>query len=421
MANYSYPKTGAEAEKTSLLGSLKKIPEQLFIPSPEEIARIRKLVLKKYNKCPTRYRDVKLKDVQDFAVYLFEDAEFLSVIKRDSKPGVPYVKYSHSSDNASLIKQHKHELRELLVDRIMLLCSDEPIPDDPREWLRRGFCDPFKIGVKGEPHPERKSSLELWRLIWALGIIDQGVERFFNHELNAQQIQNHRTIPSKAGLSFSKEYAIHLLQEISEMEDEAGAEARFADIGTWDLSLMQWLLDTEVDMRVELNECEGTRFERGMRRRHFFATRAIACFSDGTIVVQNDHRFQKSGRYTTTSGNSMMRVFLAMLLGALAKANGDDTIETTIQNAKEKYAKYGFRLKVYETEPKEFCSKILTPEGWYPADPSKLIINLLSNKPKTKGDALSLLVQFNNEMYLHPNVDKILEFIGSVGWATEIE
>jgi hypothetical protein len=164
------------------------------------------------------------------------------------------------------------------------------------------------------------------------------------------------------------------------------------------------------------------------RARAYCLSNSVFSLSDGTLIAQIESGIQKSGSYTTSSGNSRMRVVAAYLCGSTwARAMGDDCIEKCATRdwavIRDRYLAIGHRMKALEpcqARSFEFCSSVFSegttgqpiaePENW-----TRTFYRLLNQK---EGHA-DVLAQFMYEMRHSRHLQSCLEVLFRVGWYPE--
>lgn len=327
-------------------------------------------------------------------------------VNRDSKPGVPWTKLA--SDNELFIESHLPLIKRTVIDRLHLFV-DTPIEEiralSPQQLVEQGFCDPVRVFVKGEPHSTRKVEQERWRLISAISLCDQLVERLLCNDQNKLEIAEYETNPSAPGLGLSDDQQLAAFY-VRVMRIAGGGEFAEADVTGWDWSVQEWELAEEAEFRIELGSMNPVAAQC-MRARFICVANSVYALPDGSLVELLFAGVQLSGCFNTSSTNSRLRVFVAYLAGAMwAIAMGDDCVEDAVEQAREKYSALGHPLKMYVKKQTnfEFCSNIFSSEGAWPVDGTKTLYNLLEQKNITP----ELIYQFTAEMRNHPRREEYL-------------
>ena len=126
-----------------------------------------------------------------------------------------------------------------------------------------------------------------------------------------------------------------------------------------------------------------------------------------------------SGKYKTSSGNSRMRTKLAKLVGAdKTIAAGDDAVESFVEDAIEKYKRFGFKIKAYDLveDSFEFCSRIYSSKGSWPINVGKMVMNLIHNTPRNLFEFRMYMMGFENDLGSHPDFENIMQAVAEVGY-----
>jgi hypothetical protein len=297
---------------------------------------------------------------------------------------------------------------QLVLARLELLSTQSTEGLSSVDLVQQGFCDPVRVFVKGEPHPIRKEVTNRWRLIFAISIVDQIIERLLCTTQNKEEIKTWMDHPSAPGLGLSDDTQLDELYE-RVIETANGKPFAEADVSGWDWSVQEWELLHEAELRIKLGNFPLLS-ATCLRSRFYCVTRTVYAMPDGSLLELLSPGVQLSGCFNTSSTNSRLRVLAAYLVGAAwAIAMGDDCVEDFVADALERYAALGHPLKMYvlKTIEFEFCSNIFSKEGAWPVDGTKTLFRLLEQKNITP----ELLFQFRMEMRNHP---RKAEFLASV-------
>lgn len=294
-------------------------------------------------------------------------------LKNRASPGYPYMRWAGT--NAELISTLGKPWLFSMVKERLLRVARAP-PEAFSEWsaarrVASGLCDPIRVFVKNELHSKKKVEAGRWRTIWSVSVVDQLVERVLNSNLNQTEIGMWSDIPSKPGMGLSDEDLKKLAENFTRMIRPAGT-----DISGWDMSILQWAIDWDADMRAA---AQG--FDPGdnmWKRRCRLQGLSLLVFSDGYMAEQlKEHPgLIKSGGYCTSSSGSRIRVMKRKLatgdVSGEVGAMGDDCYEDlpegwTKDDLVEAYGKVGLHLKVVESFEHdgylEFCSYRFGREG----------------------------------------------------------
>lgn len=315
--------------------------------------------------------------------------EVFDECEMESSPGYPYVwqgisKNRQIAENLAL----KNAVKQRYLELWRVIRAGEKLPNP----VVRDF-------VKNEGHKLKKIREKRWRLIWALPLEWQLLHRTAFGASLAMEQANHETIPTKDGLSLIRGGANRFVSDIDDGSDKIGDR----DLEGWDLSVPEWLLldESEVRKRLCLNL---TPFVTDLIDRCYRSLLNVhVIFSDGTLLEQLEPGIVKSGSYITLSGNSRMQVLLKILYcdekcGGFVEqyhkvaAIGDDSLERMhgIDPAdfQQWLTDHGFKCKDFNVgrmSEMTFCSHKFIKYGvvWVPV-PTNWIKHqfTLSCKPK---------------------------------------
>jgi len=279
--------------------------------------------------------------------------------------------------------------------------------ETPSELVRLGFVDPVRVFIKNEPHKQAKADENRWRLISSVSLIDQVIERLCFRDQNQLEILKHRDIPSKPGMGLHDEGLKELYVSVTSMQYPLAE----TDVSAWDWSVQAWQLMLDALGRCRLYGLRPTDLRwKLIVNRIYCLTRTVFCTSDGCLLEQTIPGIQLSGSYNTSSTNSRIRVFTALMSGVSEIiAMGDDSVETWTPNIVEKYQSCGHTVKMYKRVepglPFEFCS-MLFENSWkaYPVNADKMFYKLLSNAGMEWLGRVLLYQQWRYEMRYHPRL-----------------
>jgi hypothetical protein len=337
-------------------------------------------------------------------------------IKAEASPGVPHAKVAKRNDQ--LLAQMGERFNDVILDRIELILStpiDKLRNMNRKEKLDLGYMDPVRVFVKNEPHIREKIKTGRVRLIMSVSLTDKIIEMLLCRHLTKKEIQNWRDIPSKPGIGFTEQDSASVYADVM----DCGLPMSYADISGWDWGVKQWQVVDAAQATVLLAEESSAVFEHLMIAKAILETESIYQFSDGTMVQPLFKGIVNSGKYRTSRDNSFMRVRIADLIGSRKTiAAGDDSVENTVENAAEKYLRYGIRCKEYlpVTDSFEFCSHYYGPDGCYALNKEKMVMNLLHQEPKDFLEYKMTMVGFEAELETRPDYEAILQLIESVGY-----
>lgn len=313
-------------------------------------------------------------------------------LKPDASPGNPYSQYGATNE---MVLETKGEA--WLVEHVVIRClklmtvTTEYLESlSAREMVEQGFSDPRRVFVKNELHSAKKVAEGRYRLIFAISVVDQCVERVFNSTLNHLEVENWAFIDSKPGMGLHDEGLTRLQENIRSLRQPGATDA----IG-WDFCADYRLFYCDAHLRAKAHGFGG--------RQHPWLKLAVITFlsvivlSSGEMWEQVIRAIQKSGSLNTSSGNSKARRLLGMCVAPMGVytrviAMGDDSIEEThwaqgnreiIEDAYRK-AKVPIKgIQLYTDENKlEFCAYDFDLEGGFtPVRVGKMVANFISCLP----------------------------------------
>lgn len=346
--------------------------------------------------------------------------DIIRSVKRDASPGVPYS--MSFKTNGEMIDRMGNHLINIVLDRIERIINWNGVIHDRASLVDQDLMDPIRVFIKNEPHSFDKCNQSRFRLIMSVSIVDKLIEMFLNIHFNKNQIANWDKIPSKPGMGFVPQMA----QTIYNQCDLYGLDKlASADVSGWDWSVKDWLLNLETRYRLRLHNGTSGFYRDLMYKKSTLEANSIYQFSDGVLVQPKFSGIQNSGKYNTSSGNSMMRVLVAFLVGAdWAIAMGDDCIESFVVDAKQKYEDLGFRVKMYDklclSGTFEFCSHIFGNGVCYSVTGAKGLMRLLHNDSLPLVDRKLLTMQFEDDYCQSPEYKRLMQDLIRVGWYSKI-
>jgi hypothetical protein len=347
---------------------------------------------------------------------LVEDC--LKDINPDGSPGTPYSRYG--STNAVLLGNPivRKLIIDLTVDRLTRLGGDRIDKLTPEELVQQGYCDPVRVFVKNEPHTRVKAEKRRWRLISSVSLVDQLVDRALNAHINKLEIAKWDKIPSKPGMGFDKESVERTIRYYNQLTRPCAS-----DVEAYDWSTKEFILKADCEYRIRSCANANALYRRMMENRCHAYSNSVFQLGDGRLLAQLISGIMKSGLYITSSTNSHTRVLLAFIVGAQdAMAMGDDCIEDYVEDAIEKYAELGYRMKFYEPIEGcefEFCSHIYNVEtnACYALNVIKEVMRLCHRRDlKTVIDKKTALMQLDDDLCGSPLYGRVLDVLESVGW-----
>lgn len=279
--------------------------------------------------------------------------------------------------NALALQYAREEIEEETVRRLKALGNSEsPWIDDPCSFWNMGHHDPVLPFEKDEPHPLRKAVNGKWRIVNALSLVDQLVERvLFEKPLKLVKAMYPES-DAVIGIGFSDPQADSFCEEVI-----STFPSRFwsTDISGWDRSLDRtYIVAASKEVLNPMRNGEKCSSHKLAIERHaMMLTNPLFLLpsdDEGYELVKRAHPGgMLSGSFMTTLYNTMCRVDVAYLAGAVrVKAAGDDALEAhevSYKDVQDSYSKLGFNLR----QPEEvggnsltFCSHNFSKEigGW---------------------------------------------------------
>lgn len=312
-----------------------------------------------------------------------------------STPGYPLC-YVGGTNEAVFEVMGDKVIKQMVCDRIILINS-LPIWEFSRlrdvDFVRLGLRDPVRLFIKNELHSTVKVANNQWRLIWAVSLVDQLVDRVLCGPMNGEDIANYAELPVCPGMSRNEDGRKVLQTKISKMECPVGD-----DVSAWDLSVTWQMLNFDACRRAARKSalCGGA-FKHIYNKVALMVASKVAVMPSGHILVQDKLGVIPSGWYNTSSSNSWCRVMVScvinpreicyeqVLFGSMAQ--GDDCVEDVPKgfDLVGAYGKYGFRLKEpewLEDGKLEFCALTFHQNGEvFPSRPVKMLASFFYNYP----------------------------------------
>lgn len=343
-------------------------------------------------------------------------------VKRESGPGHPWVRLGKTK--GEIMDKYGDMLAQATVDVLRKLggAPRGTLPETPVELIRQEFSAPMRVFVKSEPHGEDKVRTGRLRLIIMVPVHLVLAEMLIFGTQNNEEISHWDEIPSKPGFGLSEDHQITKLWNEVKSRKETLAEA---DVSGFDFCLCEQFFLFDAERRVRLSGASpGSVFENVVYNMHHVMCRAVYTLSNGRMFQQLEPGVMKSGRYVTSSTNSFIRVMLARAIGSSwCIAMGDDSLESLVPDAVEKYKRLGINIKFLREVNQhplkfEFCSHVFSGGNAWPSKPGKMLYNLLSQGGTTRFK-YQQFQQWYFEMRHHPDVDTWVRAIERCGWATQ--
>jgi len=222
-------------------------------------------------------------------------------------------------------------LTKLVVDRLVKihkLTEEEIDAMSPQEAIARNLVDPISIFVKEEPNPERKLLTKTVRIVCAVSLVTQTIERVFFEDLADKQILSWDTIPLKAGIGFDKANLEKFIRGLPEKIRRGVVD--MDDVSGYDFSRKLWQNLMYIDyVNRMIDACSAThslirKFEKLMMKQIFVNGNGKMFMienEDGELIP-----IQLSGRFMTIFQNSVVRVLVSYLYQMMALGKADDEV-----------------------------------------------------------------------------------------------
>jgi hypothetical protein len=410
LSDYGLPSRTSDAERTSFYLQASK---RKLVQPPSNVNRnlVLEKLLPRYPKFMLSYSSFNDKKFDD------ELNHCIDILKLDASPGVPYM--ALAKDNKALLES-RDLVKTLVKDRIQIRLNTPNYRSmDQIELVQKGLCDPVRLFIKDELHKITKIQEGRLRLIMSVSTIDKLIEMVLIRRIKELEVDNWFAIPSVPGLGFTDEMSKILYQRVHNM-----AKPVSSDVSGWDWSCQQWLHEDAAEFTIMQCINPNSDWIRLIRMDAYIAGHSLYSTSDGDLYTLTIPGNINSGRFQTSRGNSLARNIVRMHvsddldLPNESLSMGDDCIEDEVENAQAKYASLGITVKVYDKVDKdfEFCSRIFTEKGSYPANPQKLLGNILMTNPRTHGELMTYISAFETEMVNHPQYPFYANLLASVGY-----
>lgn len=237
--------------------------------------------------------------------------------------------------------------------------------------------DPIKLFIKQEPHKVAKLREGRLRLISAISLVDQIVDRVLFGGLQEAALSNVGRTPCMIGWSPVSGGGYRA------MVSRLPGRVLCADKSAWDWTVVGWMTDLLLDLIILLAEPGWSGWETAARTR--FAVLfddALFQFADGQQVQQQVRGVMKSGWFLTILGNSVWQLMLHFIVQrqrgsdpfcSVPYAMGDDTVQEVPAGLEDYLDHLGklCLLKPKVSEIVEFCGFEMSSRGVWPCYGSK--------------------------------------------------
>jgi hypothetical protein len=374
-------------------------------------------------------------------------------VNKNGKTNLPFCGTRFDMVNMDVIRDNKtaflSEMLEL-IEYYLSLDLDVIRKSSPEQLIRLGVLIPIIVTDKDEWHPMRKARTGRWRNIFMVGLAMQVLERLiFDPVVQAYKDQK-ETVPSATGYGYNtpeqrKEFSDIMFEAFDEIKAQGYRPAFISDDATgFDYSVPCWALKVINDFQIE-KMGGGERLSK-LAEILFIITyeKSALLLPDGRVIVGCDAEqetpilnncvmaFQKSGKYKTTTDNSVLRYLLNAYAFQEAakelktpikfktKTNGDDNVSVVglkskdekvflkFQNiVKDKLESLGVVLREQHLgeDSFNFCSHFFTRTESYTTSHRKMTANYINNIFKELAEPCDeLAIDFDQNMHNSPEL-----------------
>lgn len=284
----------------------------------------------------------------------------------------------------------------------------------PETLVRNGYCDPWSLFIKDEPHKEDKMKEGRFRLIFNTSIVDQLIDKFLFAPQNQAEIEKWYELPSKPGLGFTDQKLLSIIDQFTDLENKGPLVD--IDVSGWDWSFTEHDFRLCCETRIGLSGFASDSLgARVIRNRYYCVMNKVLAISDGSLYAQTSPGIMPSGWYNTTSDNTRISTALVRAAGSLGNAStGDDTVAVNTPALAETYALAGKRVKFLrecslETGV-EFCSHLFYRDRAYPLNVSKSLCKLFACKAPLE-ERRQRYLQWLYEFRHHPDLQRLKKVV----------
>lgn len=228
------------------------------------------------------------------------------------------------------------QLRLLVSCRIILrACAGPEVQTyTPEQMVQYGLADPKEVFIKGEAHGPAKVKSKRWRLIWVASLIDTVVQGLFSYNQNKRDITDYKENALKKptthglGAGHDDNGIEWLMQVIAQVAGDGKVSTE--DAQGWDMCVTRRNLLLDAERRACLASRDADTADIAiasalMYKVDAFVNSAHVLSFDGYLFAVDEYGVTASGVGNTSSQNSFIRAFTALVAGATwALAVGDD-------------------------------------------------------------------------------------------------
>nr|UHS71524.1 MAG: hypothetical protein 1 [Barnaviridae sp.] len=340
-------------------------------------------------------------------------------IQRDSHPGVPMGLIGAS--NGYMVDEYFDFLERCVVERLLLLLSVSSSYLESLtafELVQRGFRDPVRTFIKGEPHSEKKLAEGRLRIISGVSVTDQLIERILLRAAHMTEISGWREIPLCPGMSLQDKDQEFLYNW--QVQHSAG----HGDLSYWDWQMQRWMMEDVTRSRLLSTTNASSWYFRLLRNQFVGWVRTVFQVAD-EMWMQEVDGIQESGSYRTSRDNSAGNFILQQVVAYESqkketpmKAMGDDFLVVLVKRHREILEELGFVVKNLDNEGPgkfEYCSTRWDGYRYgVPTTMGKTLYRLLS-KPAGSQAWHETMPQIREVLRHHPAQVDLLERLEQYG------
>lgn len=303
----------------------------------------------------------------------------------------------------------------------------DSVKKDPTLIVKLGLRDPVRPFVKGEMHPSRK--IETPRLIMAISIVDQLVERFLFQDFQDNEKRQYPNGSNMVGFGRSDYHDKCITQKVRAISGTHGVGPTASDVSGWERRVHE-------DDLEDIPEVLHARMEDHPEKELWFklakvwaVVSARAVYIVGRFIyISTNPGMMPSGTFMTSYGNGIMRIIYAFASGAYeVVVLGDDCLEWHMnpEEAMKLYNLWGLVTREVTTYPSNghtftFCSKFYdsTNENSplvVPQSAAKMVAAYSNNRNRTPAHYVALSMELKG--LPGPLYNEIMEWASSVRFA----
>lgn len=301
--------------------------------------------------------------------------------KQDASPGFPWVCMG-CQFVSDVVAMWRAWAVAVCIIRVVIWFVEGGEPESVDAW-ERGWRDPVRVFIKGEPHNEKKIAAERWRLIMNSGLCDVLVDRWLFGPQMTTTVVWQRTLPIKPGMGLDDIGLLKLMWWFKKCMSESPTGIQGSDVSMWDWSVLQRVARLAWRLQCRL---QGVPEDSDLARLQWIAVllkfRKVISMGRGGVYAQECRYSWESGSYITALFNSYMRIVVAYLVAcevrdgkhvwsgfpyATPSSMGDDAVEDRAIEL-ERYWRYMLKAEAdgLAEGDVEFCSTFFPHDGSWP-------------------------------------------------------